>query len=577
MDRITKSLLDEFISQNDLSKLAEETAFELFSGYLVTSRHYTENFSPEDIHVGASNDCGIDSIAIVVNGCLITEPEEIESLAETNGYLEVAFIFNQAQRSRSFETAKIGQFGFGVCDFFSATPSLKQNEDIKIKSRIVNEIISRSAKFKKGKPQCYLYYTTTGKFSNDGNLEARRLTVIRDLQDLNLFKKVDFEFIDAEKIQALFQETKNAISAEIHFPDQTVIPELPGIEQAYLGLLNAVEYLKLIKNSNEEIITSIFYDNVRHWQEWNSVNQEIKNTLESEDQKTYFPLLNNGVTIIAKRIIPTGNKFVVEDYQIVNGCQTSYVLYENRDYLNESVFVPIRLIATDNPGIKNSIIKATNRQTEVTEDQLFSLLDFPKKLEAYFPTFEGNKKLFYERRSRQYNSDRNVEKVRIINMTALVRSYASLFLGWPHRTTRNYKALFKYIGADIFNKNHQLEMYYVSAYSHYKLEYLFRNGAITPNLKPARYHLLLLFRLLVEKVHKLTFPQANSHDMRKYCEVLMAVLWNDSQACNIFLHAVDIVKTVADGNLDRDNIRTESFTEKVKEIVADVGMVEALL
>jgi AIPR protein len=560
MDRITTSLLNEFVKQNGIEALSEETAFEHFTGYLVTSKHYTESFPTEDIHVGAGGDCGIDSISIIVNGCLVTEAEEIEDLSETNGYLDVTFVFNQAERSNGFETQKIGQFHYGVNDFFKTTPTLNQNDDLKKKFKIANEILSRSSKFKKGNPQCFLYYTTTGKWNGDINLSARKDSVIKDLQDLTLFRKVDFEFIDAEKIQGLFRETKNAISTEINFPERTVLPELPGIEQAYLGLLSSLEYLKLIQNTNEEIITSIFYDNVRHWQDWNAVNKEIKETLEKPDSKIYFPLLNNGVTLIAKRIIPTGNKFVIEDYQIVNGCQTSYVLHESKQHLTADVLIPIRLIATDNSEIRNSIIKATNRQTEVTEEQLFALADFPKKLETYFPTFEGNKKLYYERRSRQYNSEEDIEKVRVINMTTLVRAYASLFLGYPHRTTRNYKALLKSIGGEIFNKDHRLEMYYVSAYAHYKLEYLFRSGVINSNLKPARYHLLYVFRLISGTSN---LPRPNSHDMGRYCDSLMNVLW-DEAVKQKFLEAATIINQVANGNLDNDNIRTEPFTKRVE-------------
>ena len=79
MDRVTTSLLKEFVDQNGLVQLSEETAFEHFTGYLVTSNHYTESFSTEDIHVGAGADCGMDTISIIVNGCLITEPEEMRT------------------------------------------------------------------------------------------------------------------------------------------------------------------------------------------------------------------------------------------------------------------------------------------------------------------------------------------------------------------------------------------------------------------------------------------------------------------------------------------------------------------
>jgi len=151
MDRITKSLLDEFVTQNDLQPLAESKAFEHFAGYLVTSIHYNESFSTDDINVGAGNDCGIDCISIIANGSLVTEVEEIESLVELNDYLDVILIFVQSEMSSSFDMAKIGQFGFGVQDFVSEKPKLPQNSLVKKKSRILNKIFSFSSKFKKGR------------------------------------------------------------------------------------------------------------------------------------------------------------------------------------------------------------------------------------------------------------------------------------------------------------------------------------------------------------------------------------------------------------------------------------------
>jgi hypothetical protein len=295
--------------------------------------------------------------------------------------------------------------------------------------------------------------------------------------------------------------------------------------------------------------------------------------LDDKKQNVYFPLLNNGVTIIARRINPTGNKLLLEDYQIVNGCQTSYVIHENRNAINDSVMIPVRLIATNDDNIKYSIIKATNRQTEVTEDQFFALTDFPKKLEVFSPAFEGKKKLYYERRSRQYNGTPGIEKVRIINMVSLVRAFASMFLTLPHRTTRNYKTLSKGMGKDIFNKEHRLEPYYVSAYAHYRLEYLFRNQSLQSNLKPARYHILLAYRMLI-KPEKL--PNMNSHEMERYCSVLMENLWDEEQSKLAFERAVDYVKRAAKENLHRDNIRSEPFTDSLlKELASDIGTINA--
>ena len=560
MDRITISLLNEFIKQNELFNFQEDTAFEHFCGSLVVSRHYSDSFPSEDIHVGAGGDCGIDCIGVVVNGCLVTEPEEINDLSERNGYLDVVFVFIQSERSSSFDSAKVGQFGFGVKDFFSESPSLVQNEKVKNFTKITEEILNRSSKFKKGNPVCHLYYVTTGKWQDDTNLIARKNMVIQDLQGLNIFELVSFEFVDATNLHKLYREFQNAISQEIVFNNRNVIPDIPGVEQAYLGLLPATEYLKLIENENQEIISSLFYDNVRDWQEWNSVNNEIKKTLEEDKSKIYFPLLNNGTTIVAKRINPTGNKFLLEDYQVVNGCQTSYVLHEMRSYVSEDILIPVRIIATQDENIRNSIIKATNRQTPIAEEHLFALSDFPKKLEAYFPSFEERYRLYYERRPRQYHSQTNVEKVRIINMTIVVRSFASMFLDLPHRTTRNYKSLLKMVEEEIFHKDHRLEPYYVASYAHYKLEYLFRSQAIEPKFKVARYHLLMAFRKLINKE---SLPNFNSHEMSRLCSVMMNKLWNDDEAKEIFKRAVKLVSDVSDGNLNRDNVRTEPFTKRL--------------
>ena len=206
MDRITQALLDEFVSQNNLQTLPEDRAFEQFSGFLVTSAHFSESFTSDDIAVGSGGDTGIDSIAVIVNGTLVTEPEEIADLEATNGYLDATFVFVQPERSSSFETAKIGQFVFGVCDFFADKPQLPQNDAIKLYARIGKEIFDRSRLFKKGNPQCLLYYVTTGRWTNDPNLVARRDAGRQDVQGLGLFRNVSVDCIDADQLQRLYRD-----------------------------------------------------------------------------------------------------------------------------------------------------------------------------------------------------------------------------------------------------------------------------------------------------------------------------------------------------------------------------------
>ena len=163
---------------------------------------------------------------------------------------------------------------------------------------------------------------------------------------------------------------------------------MSGVADAYLGLIPAAEALKILTDEDGEIVKSIFYDNVRDWQNFNDVNDEIRRTLESTDA-TRFALMNNGITIIARHLQPTGNTFHIEDFQIVNGCQTSHVLFEvaREHAISDSVMIPLRLIATQDEDVMNAIIRATNRQTEVKEEHFFAITEFPRQLEAYFSAF----------------------------------------------------------------------------------------------------------------------------------------------------------------------------------------------
>jgi len=560
MDRISESLLTEFSAEHDIAQLPEDKRFEHFCSYITVRRQYAETFDTEDIVTGAGGDTGIDGIAIIVNGSLITDIDTLEELANQAGALDVAFVFVQAERSPGFDAAKIGTFGFGVVDFFKENPSLKRNDMVKAAADMTAAIFKRSSKFKRGNPTCRLYYVTTGRWIGDATLEARRKAVISDLLGTNLFREVEFFPVDAEGLQKLYRQTKNAISSTFRFEKRTVIPSVPGVTQAYLGFLPVPEFLKVLTDENGEIIGGLFYDNVRDWQEDNEVNSEIRATLES-DAKGRFVLMNNGITIIARNVQPTGDDFTIEDYQIVNGCQTSHVLFniDQKIGIDSSVMVPVRLIGTQDENVIRAIIRATNRQTEVKDDQFFAVQDFPKELELYFQTFQDSQKLFYERRSRQY--DRlQVEKTRIVTPPNMIRAFAAMFLNEPHRTTRNYAGLAAKVGKDIFVKGHRQEPYYTAAFTLYKLEYFFRSGRLERKFRPTRFHILLAARMLGNPGQ---LPPINSREMEKYCKVIMDMLWNTNKADALILKAANVVDKAAGGNFDRDNIRTEPFTQKV--------------
>ena len=556
MDRVTESLLSEFSNERGISHLAEDKRFEHFVSFITVGRHYAETFDTEDVLVGDAT--GIDGIAVIVNGTLITDDENLQDL-DAAGELDVTFVFVQADRGAGFDAAKIGNFGFSVSDFFSEHPTLPQNERVKAAADVMTAVYKLSTKFKRGNPACRLYYATTGLWTGDQILEGRRQTVVADLAATNLFREVTLVPLGAEGIQKLYRQSKNAIEREFLFENKVTIPTVPGVEQAYLGFIPVPELMKLVTDDNGEMMGSLFYSNPRDWQDYNEVNSEIKTTLES-DAKSRFVLMNNGITIIARNIRPTGDKFVVEDYQIVNGCQTSHVVFDQADKDDRSVTVPVRLIGTQDEKVINAIIRATNRQTQVTEDQFFALQEFPKQLEEYFQTFPAQQKIYYERRSRQYER-LPIERTRVITQANVIKAFAAMFLNEPHRTTRNYSALKSKVGSEIFGKGHRMEPYYTAASALYRLEYLFRSGKLEAKYKPARFHILLATRLLGNPSANL--PRMNSREMESYCQPILAALWDSSKSDELITKAAMLVEAAVDGNFNRDNVRTEPTTRKV--------------
>ncbi len=554
MDKICESLLNEFSTEHDIASLSEDKRFEHFASFIVVKRHYQGTFATDDIVVGEGGDTGIDSIAIIVNGTMIAEPdEELDA-----GILDVSFVFVQAKTSPSFDSSDITNLGYGVLDFFRDTPKLTRNQKVKDMAAVMAAIYKKSSKFIHN-PFLRLYYVTTGKWQDDQNLEGRRKSVVSDLEATNMFASVEFRPIDALALQKLYRQARNSTSTEFNFEHCIPLPKIQGVQQAYLGYMSAREFVRLVKGEDGEFLGGVFYDNPRDWQDYNPVNTEIKSTLES-GSKSRFVLMNNGITIIARNIARTSDTFNIQDYQIVNGCQTSHVLYDQQAKLSDDTIVPIRLIGTDNETIINDIIHATNRQTEIKEDQFFATQQFPKQLETFFQAYPVQQRLYYERRSRQYDQ-LPVEKTRIITHPNMVRVFAAMFLNAPHRTTRNYKELTKQVGKEIFGKGHRCEPYYLAALALYRLEYMFRTRRLDAKYKPARFHILMALRILASKSAMPT--QMNSHDMETYCNDIIKVLWNTDEAGKLMEEAVAVVTRVANDNYERDSIRTDDFTKGV--------------
>ena len=126
--------MPSFSSENGIEQLEEQDRFEYLTAYLTVRlirRHFSRALDLKEVVIGDGGDTGIDAVAIIVNGALMTDVDQVQEMLDQNGYLEATFIFVQAERTAGFSGAKIGTLGNGVRDFFQDIPMMVQNDDVK--------------------------------------------------------------------------------------------------------------------------------------------------------------------------------------------------------------------------------------------------------------------------------------------------------------------------------------------------------------------------------------------------------------------------------------------------------------
>jgi len=480
-------------------------------------------------------------------------------IKSTSKYLDVDLIFIQSKTSSSFDGGFIGKFLRGVKGFISGNSRSIKNEKIKYMMLLWNHIIDNSHYMVNRNPSCHLYYVCTGMWCDDANLQDTIDDGVNEIKNLNLLKDISFNPFGANEIVSSYRKTLNKLENTINMVQKVTLPEIEGVGQAFLGILPYQEFLKLIQDDNQTI-HSIFDDNIRDFQGENEVNKKIKTSIKGKTGKELFCLLNNGVTVVSSQVISSGNKLTLRDYQVVNGCQTSNILHECRDVEGISeVFVPVKIIETEDEDVKNEITLATNSQTAVKTEQLQSLSKYQRKLELFYDSIKNKHiTMFYERRSQQYSSDLTIKRAQIITIPTQIKSFASAFLKSPHLVSGYYGTIVNRFKDDMFLDDHKPSAYYVSSLLYYRIESYFKSGDLNSSLKKAKFQILMIAKMLALGVDS---PPINSKSLNTKCELLIDILNDDAKSLKLIKDAQNIF---ASSGLDLNKRQYKSETDTIK-------------
>ncbi len=501
-DEILKSYVRDFSEQNSLGDLGESEQFERLANFCVISKQYPRDFDFECLSVGGGADTAIDGVALIVNGNIVQEPEEIEFFIKRNGSLNVSFSFIQSKTSAKFNGAQIVNFLAGIRNFFSDKSLVPENDDIS-RLRSIKESIYKHSINLNATPALDLFFVTTGIWNEPQHIKGLIASELDVLSSKHMFSKINFQCIDAERLKQIYREVRGRSVKEIEFPSLVSLPEINGVMQSFVGSISVVEYLKLVTDSDGALQRNLFYDNVRDFQGGNAVNREIDATLKSGPNQAALAIYNNGITIIAKKIERIGGKVKLTDYQIVNGCQSSHVLFQNKHNLDQGTHIVLKIIETMDSDIAANVIKATNRQTEVKVEAFESLSSFHKDLEEYYKARVNGRKfpIYYERRSKQYDSAPTVRSSEVITLSAQIKAFVSACLMQPQSTHRYFGEILNSNRDKMFTVGDQFEKYYVAASLLNRVETLFKGRGINWRYKGFKYHLVFMIYNYLIKIN----------------------------------------------------------------------------
>lgn len=542
MHKIVQAHLDNFSKSFGIEKLDEDVRFEMFCNKSILNPHICTAFEIDDVTTSNGDD-GTDGIAIIIDEELCLSPEDATAIfatAKRNHDVEVAFI--QSKTSESFDLGDFLKFKESVLRFANIEKEYEAVDGLQKNARNIYEVIIKNVpKIRGGKPRLFAKYVTTGVYKSPKEFESAKKRFLHELDDMGFFSESIVDFIDREKLIKLWVNTYSSVSSELPTFSLAPLPSINGIDEAYLAVVKAEDYVKnLLITEDGTLRGHVFFENVRSFLGVdNSVNAKIIETIKSKDASSRFPVLNNGITIVSPDVRVQNNNIHLENFQVVNGCQTSNVLYECRDVLDSSMMLNLKIVDTSNEDVFSELVRATNSQTRVDENQFLSLKPIAKKVEAYFDSFEGqDARLYFERRDRQF-AGKDIPAIRVFPLNQAVKCVSAVFFRRPDLSYRYPKSMYEQLGNKIFADDIREVVFYTACLVLYRFNLLASNAEIPSSVRKYKWHIITLTVALVAgKV----IPKLNNKKIETYCnKVTVAFSKHDSNVVDVFKKAADIV------------------------------------
>lgn len=231
-----------------------------------------------------------------------------------------------------------------------------------------------------------------------------------------------------------------------------------GDIRGLIASVDARSFVELIQTDDRRSVKRhLFDDNLRVFLgSTGGYNGEIIATATSDDSHLFW-YLNNGITITCRDY--SYNKGHVspiirmDDFQIVNGAQTSHSLIEaaqrSRDGL-DNVVLTVRVYATGRSDIAERVAVATNSQARIQNRDLRANHPVLKKLEIAF----ADRGFFFERKRNMHADKEEGRRIDALKLGQIMMSY---YLREPDRAKADSDSIFGDRFQAIFHELHDMD------------------------------------------------------------------------------------------------------------------------
>lgn len=412
---------------------------ELLFGTICYKYFYNEGrFDVTDFknsYTDGANDGGVDLIAVnegdIYKSLVLIQSKSVKNFSSKD---EIKDIFTKmAQTVKDFRNDKVGSYNKNLRRIYRE----KYDDAVEDENFFIELVL-------------FINTNKSEEYRDEISLHLKKIEELEDFE-LSIFYKNEVE-----------QQIKNFENGQRYVREGRVdiYKEHGFIKNGDNGLLVNISALSVRKLYDKYRDEGLFEQNFRYFVRNKKIDDQINSSLKKKRDKFWF--LNNGIIIGCKDFHLDGDNIKLEDFSIINGCQTTTILGSYKGS-NEDLDFPIscKIVKPDHGGedyfnvFISEIAEASNSQKPISDRDLKS--NYPEQRNLQLDLKAQEPKIYLEiKRGEGILRKRNLESWQKIKNDTLGQLILSVLLQRPGTARSNKKKIFsdRVTYNSIFKRNH---------------------------------------------------------------------------------------------------------------------------